>query len=269
VASVKRRPPALQAREDTCPTADPVPPPAFASEAQQWLPRQSPKGEGGRVAACYGSASRSFARIRETSIADLAHERAAADLKKELRARALARRTAKADARACELVAEHALRDIAFSKDDIVSGYLAMQDELDPAPLMRALDQRGIALALPVVGARRAPLSFRRWHPGDALESGPFGTRHPLPSAEQVRPTVVLAPLLAFDAEGYRLGYGGGYYDRTLAALRKEGTVLAAGLAYAFQEMPALPHMSYDARLDCVVTEKGVRRFGAPGRSPT
>jgi 5-formyltetrahydrofolate cyclo-ligase len=181
--------------------------------------------------------------------------------KRELRARALALRAKKADPRAAEKVAEQALRELSFAKTDIVSAYVAMESELDPGPLLRALDRRGIRLALPVVEKKGAPLSFRRYRPGNALEAGVFGTRHPLPDQETVRPTIVLVPLLAFDAEGYRLGYGGGYYDRTLAALRREGALLAVGLAYAFQEMPALPHMPYDAPLDVVVTENGVRRF--------
>jgi len=244
---------------------------SLRSRSERRLPRRSTKCEGGLVSASFGSASHLFACIKEVSIAepiaDIADARVAAGLKKELRARALATRSAKADPRAAELVAQHALRNVSFAKADIVSAYLAMQDELDPAPLVRALDQRGIALALPVVVAKGAPLVFRRWRPGDALESGSFGTRHPAPGADTVRPTIVLVPLLAFDREGYRLGYGGGYYDRTLAALRKDGPLTAAGLAYAFQEMPALPRMPYDARLDCVVTEQGVRLFGAAGQA--
>ncbi len=237
VARVTRRPPAKQAREDPCPTADPVPPPHESC-------------------------------LRETSIAETCRRARGRPLEERApRSRARHAFALKADPRAAELVAQQALRYFSFTRADVVSAYLAMQDELDPAPLLRALDQRGIALALPVVVAKGTPLAFRRWHFGDALVSGSFGTRHPAPSAETVRPTIVLVPLLAFDREGYRLGYGGGYYDRTLTALRKDGPLMAAGLAYAFQEIAALPRTPYDARLDCVVTEQGVRRFGAAGQA--
>lgn len=189
----------------------------------------------------------------------------AAEKKAALRRRALATRLEKADPKAADAVAGNALDALTFTPRDIVSVYVAMRAELDPAPLASALDARGVTLALPVVEAKGAPLVFRRWRPGDALASGSLGTRHPKPDAESLRPTIVFAPLLAFDADGYRLGYGGGYYDRTLGLLRKQGPLLAVGLAYAFQEVSALPHMSYDAPLDCVVTENGVRRFAKPG----
>jgi 5-formyltetrahydrofolate cyclo-ligase len=201
----------------------------------------------------------------EASIADHSALTAEAEAKAALRRRALALRMQKADPRAGAAVARHALGALTFAPTDIVAGYRAMREELDPMPLMAALHARGIALALPVVITKGAPLSFRRYRPGDALEAGVFGTRHPLPACESVRPTIVLVPLLAFDAEGYRLGYGGGFYDRTLNALRAEGAVLAVGLAYAFQEMPALPRTARDARLDCAVTELGVRRFAGAG----
>lgn len=188
--------------------------------------------------------------------------------KKALRKRALALRTEKADPRAHEAVARHALAALEFRSSDIVAGYCAMREELDPAPLMAALHARGIALALPVVVDKGAPLAFRRYRPGEALEAGVFGTRHPLPTRESVRPTIVLVPLLAFDGEGFRLGYGGGFYDRTLAELRAEGPVLAVGLAYSFQEMPELPRTARDAPLDCVVTEQGLRRLARSGARP-
>ncbi|MGF1461971.1 MAG: 5-formyltetrahydrofolate cyclo-ligase [Maricaulaceae bacterium] len=124
----------------------------------------------------------------------------------------------------------------------VVAGYWPLGSEIDPRPLMAALADRGARLALPVVAAAQAPLVFRDWSPGTALEPGPNGTHHPPPSAAQVRPDWVLVPLLGFDSRGVRLGYGGGYYDRTLAALRSEGAVTAVGLAYAGQAVARAPY---------------------------
>lgn len=142
-----------------------------------------------------------------------------------------------------------------------VAGYWPMRHEADPRPLMEALAARGVALALPVVVREREPLAFRAYAPGDALESGPFGTRAPAPGMPDVVPAHILVPLLAFDATGARLGYGAGYYDRTLRALRRAGGVFAVGVAFSGQEVAALPCGPHDERLDAVITELGLRRF--------
>ncbi len=136
-----------------------------------------------------------------------------------------------------------------------------MRDELDAAPLLARLNEIGCTTALPVIGARDQALMFRRWSPGDVLAEASFGTFEPAASADIVVPETVVVPLAAFDGSGNRLGYGGGYYDRTLADLRKSGNVLAVGYAYAGQEVAALPADSFDQRLDWIVTEKGVRAF--------
>jgi 5-formyltetrahydrofolate cyclo-ligase len=112
---------------------------------------------------------------------------------------------------------------------------------------------------LPVVIAKNEPLLFRLWRPGMPLEVGRFGTLHPPNDSPLLTPDLVLVPLLAFDRHGDRLGYGGGYYDRTLAALRIERSSRAVGLAYAAQELPELPHQPHDQRLDWIVTEIDVR----------
>ncbi len=141
----------------------------------------------------------------------------------------------------------------------VVSGYLAMGDEMDVMPALLALSDNGWRAALPVVAAKAQPLTFRRWAPGEALEDGVFGTRHPAAAADEVRPALLLVPFLAFDRAGYRLGWGGGFYDRTLAQLRADGRpVVAAGVGYAGQEVDAVPRASYDAALDWVVTEDDI-----------
>jgi 5-formyltetrahydrofolate cyclo-ligase len=104
------------------------------------------------------------------------------------------------------------------------------------------------------------PLIFRRWHPGDELAETTWGIREPLPSAPELVPEIVLAALLAFDARGYRLGYGGGFYDRTLAAVRAHNPVVAIGLAYDEQRVDAVPHLDYDQQLDWVLTPSGPLR---------
>jgi 5-formyltetrahydrofolate cyclo-ligase len=145
----------------------------------------------------------------------------------------------------------------------VVAGYWPMRSEADPRPLMAALSANGHQLALPCVVQRAAPLLFRRWQEGDPLAAGPYNTREPLPAAQPVIPSVLLVPLLAFDAQGFRLGYGGGYYDRTLASLRAAHPVQAIGIAYAGQEIPAVPHDGYDLRLDAILTENGLKRVAA------
>ena len=142
-----------------------------------------------------------------------------------------------------------------------VAGYWAFREEADPRALLLALATAGHRLALPCVVARHTPLRFHLWRESDAMRVGVFGLTEPHPDAEVVTPSVLLVPLLAFDAEGYRLGYGGGYYDRTLAVLRTRGPVRAIGIAYAGQEVEKLPHEAHDQRLDAVLTQAGLREF--------
>jgi 5-formyltetrahydrofolate cyclo-ligase len=143
----------------------------------------------------------------------------------------------------------------------VVSGYLAIRDEADPRAIMAALARKGHVLALPCVVERGAPLVFRRWSDGDATVIDMFGLTEPLASAEIMTPAIVLVPMLSFDAAGTRLGYGGGYYDRTLAMLRAAGKIVAVGIAYAGQEVGEVPRSGHDQPLDAIVTEKGLRRF--------
>ena len=142
-----------------------------------------------------------------------------------------------------------------------VAGYWPMRNEFDPRPLLAKLGKAGHALALPVVVGKDQPLVFRDWTPGDVLVEGGFGTQVPHASAREVIPDVALVPMLAFDADGYRLGYGGGFYDRTLAQAPMRWQTLTVGLAFAAQETEALPREAHDRKLQWIVTEQGTRTF--------
>jgi 5-formyltetrahydrofolate cyclo-ligase len=173
---------------------------------------------------------------------------------------ARARRAGLANAEAPARLAEALLTGFAPPKDAIIAGYWPMGDEMDPRPLMLALASRGHAMALPVTPPRGQPLAFRAWAPGAALRPGPMGTSEPV-AGEELRPDVLLVPLLAFDRAGRRLGYGGGYYDRSLATLPG---AKAIGIAYAGQEMPEVPAGPQDMRLPLIATEAGVIVCGDP-----
>lgn len=147
----------------------------------------------------------------------------------------------------------------------MIAVYWPLAEELDPRPLMTALHAAGHALALPIILGPHQPLAFRGWQPGAALVAAGFGTHEPLADAALVTPDLLLVPLLAFDLEGFRVGYGGGYYDRTLAGLRSEprrpGRVVAVGVGFAVQEVDHVPHGPGDQRLDWIVTEREARRL--------
>jgi 5-formyltetrahydrofolate cyclo-ligase len=143
----------------------------------------------------------------------------------------------------------------------VVSGFWPIKDEIDIRPLMAHLHAEGCRLALPVVRGRGQRLSFRAWQPGDPLESGVFGTLQPAAGCETLEPDVLLVPLLACDAEGWRLGYGGGYYDRTLEALRQQRKVTAIGVGFDLQFVPDVPHGADDQRLDWLLTDRRACAF--------
>ncbi len=144
----------------------------------------------------------------------------------------------------------------AWAPGGVVSSYHQRGSEMDMDALNEALVVAGYDLALPVVLGRGHPLAFRRYRPGDALIKGVLDVMEPLPSAPIVVPRVLLLPLLAFDRQGNRLGYGGGYYDRTVALLRREAAIQAIGIAFAGQECDDIPVGGTDARLDWIVTER-------------
>ena len=149
-----------------------------------------------------------------------------------------------------------------LSEGAVVSGYIAIGDELDPAPLMQHLQaQHGCRLCLPVMLGRDQPLTFRAFQPGDSLDIKQWGIREPQPHQAVLEPNVLLVPLLAVDRAGYRLGYGGGYYDRTLRDLRARKVIIACGLAYDAQIIDAVPRLDYDEPLDALLTPSGLTRF--------
>jgi len=138
----------------------------------------------------------------------------------------------------------------------IVSLYHPMPDELDTKPLAEELIARGHEIALPVTPRKRAPLTFRAFREGDTLVPDRHGIMTPAGDAPEVSPTIIVAPLLAFARDGGRLGYGGGFYDRTIEALRAKSAILAVGFAFAAQEVKKLPMSKTDQRLDWIVTER-------------
>jgi 5-formyltetrahydrofolate cyclo-ligase len=148
-----------------------------------------------------------------------------------------------------------------FETPCAVSGFWPMAEELDIRPLMIELHSQGCQLALPVVVAKKQPLMFRAWRPGDPLEPGVFGTLHPAPTRELVEPDALIVPLLAVDEEGWRLGYGGGFYDRTLEGLRGLKKVTVMGVGFNGQIVPDVPHGPNDQRLDWLLTDKRACAF--------
>ncbi|MDB5440208.1 MAG: 5-formyltetrahydrofolate cyclo-ligase [Caulobacteraceae bacterium] len=145
----------------------------------------------------------------------------------------------------------------------VVSLYHASGSEMDPMPIAQALIETGWRLALPVCSGRDSPVDFYAWTPGDTLFADAVGILSPRPDTQILIPDLVLAPVLAFDAHGGRLGQGGGYYDRTIARLRRMYSRLPfAGLAYAAQEVEQTPMGEHDQRLNAILTEKGYRALG-------
>ena len=163
-----------------------------------------------------------------------------------------------------ERIAAHGLGFLgaAMAQGGSVAGFSAIRDEIDPAPLLLRLDADGHPLGLPTMQGRDRPLVFRSWSPGDAMAPAVWGIAEPLPTRPVVHPDIVLVPLLSFDSAGYRLGYGGGFYDRSLAELRRIKPIVAVGLAYDEQRLDAVPHLDYDEPLDWVLTPSGPFRCG-------
>ena len=138
----------------------------------------------------------------------------------------------------------------------VVAAYLPIGSELDTRPLIAKLVKAGAQIALPRV-EDDGHMTYRQWTDGDSLEDRPFGLKEPFTSAPILTPTLVLAPLLAYDRNGNRLGYGKGHYDRALSDLRKNGRVFVCGLAFHGQEVDEVPNEPHDIPLDWVVTERG------------
>jgi 5-formyltetrahydrofolate cyclo-ligase len=152
-------------------------------------------------------------------------------------------------------------REMPFETPAVVSGFWPIKDEIDIRPLLIELFNVGCQLALPVVQGRGKPLLFRAWRPGDPLEAGVFGTLQPSARRETLEPDALIVPLLACDEEGWRLGYGGGFYDRTLGGLRARRNVTAVGVGFNAQLVPEVPHGPDDQRLDWLLTDKRACAF--------
>ena len=152
-------------------------------------------------------------------------------------------------------VAKNLFDSVAFEAGTPVSGYWPIKSELDIKPSLQRLAEDGHPIGLPIIVAKGEPLIFRRWRPGDRLADAGFGTREPVQNQPRVTPRLLLVPLLSFDRAGYRLGYGGGFYDRTISGLRAKQTTLAVGVAFSAQEVPKVPRDRFDQRLDWIVTE--------------
>jgi len=183
---------------------------------------------------------------------------AVSELKSLIRKDALLRRDALPAAERANAAETIAARPfpVTITSGTIVSGFSPLKTEINPIPLMRNLADRGAQLALPVVAGRGKPLIMRAWSFGAPLDAGIWDIREPTPDAPEVVPDILLVPLLAFDRSGHRIGYGAGYYDMTIAALRRVKPIVAAGIAFAAQEIDAVPVTPRDARLDLVLTER-------------
>ncbi|HVV28815.1 MAG TPA: 5-formyltetrahydrofolate cyclo-ligase [Rhizomicrobium sp.] len=178
------------------------------------------------------------------------------DDKEQLRRAAREKRLTLSHRDFAESLALHA-ELLGIAKGTVVGGYHALPDEADPALLLERLVELGCHIAWPRVAGRGLPLEFHRVPDGEVLAPGAFGIHEPLDTWPRVTPQVLLVPLLAFDGAGHRLGYGGGFYDRTIALLQ----VPAIGIAFAGQEIPSLPAGPHDMALDGILTEQGFRRF--------
>ena len=143
----------------------------------------------------------------------------------------------------------------------IVSGFMPMKTEINPLPLLRKLADAGTQLALPAIAGRGKPLIMRAWKFGDPFKAGQWGIREPTADALEVAPDILIVPLACFDRAGHRIGYGAGYYDMTINALRAKKKAIAIGIAFAAQEIPKVPATERDARLDLVLTEREMIDF--------
>ena len=226
------------------------------------LQKQAAEDSHGRSA----EAAPSTARYRRVRIAEASLREAKRALRGEMTAARAAYSAMYSDDGAA---AAHAVRDrfvAAFAEARpaaAVSGYWPIGGEIDPRPLLQALHDRGWICALPIVEAPGLPLAFRRWRPGEALVAASFGLNEPARDAAPVVPDVVIAPMLAADRAGHRLGYGGGFYDRTIRGLREAGEVNVVAIGYDLQIQPAVPAGDGDAVVDWVLSERRAVRCAA------
>ena len=183
-------------------------------------------------------------------------------MKKAARKEGFARRKAAhlAAGDAADRATEHLLGYVAeLNRPLIISAYMPIRTEIDVLPAMHALHGLGHRICVPVIVRPGLPLSFREWTPECEMREGPFGAQVP-EAGKWFAPELLIVPLVSFDTQGFRLGYGGGFYDRSLELLRKKNRTMAVGYAYSAQ-MGEVPVEITDQRLDAMVTEGGVTRF--------
>lgn len=197
--------------------------------------------------------------------AEAAHELEMTSMENKARLRAemkAARSALPAETRAqlSRQIADLAVGALGIRPGMVVSGFLSIGDELDTGPLLVKLHAAGAQLCLPVMQGKAKPLLFRAYAPGDDLDTVIWGIREPKTHQPVLKPELILLPLLAFDIQGWRLGYGGGFYDRTLREARGERPVRAIGLAFDLQKVDRVPHLDYDEPIDGVMTPSGLIR---------
>ncbi len=183
--------------------------------------------------------------------------------KKALRKKLLSRRAAlsQAQPQAAQEAARICLSLLTLDTDLVIAAYHPIGTELHTEFLLKSLWYKGIRCALPRVGDAAGPLTFHLYQQGDRLEDSAFGVAEPLASAAVMDPDVIIVPLLGFDKDGFRLGYGGGFYDRTLSGLRRRKRIVAIGYGFAGQEVAEIPREDHDEPLDAIVTDQGAFRL--------
>jgi 5-formyltetrahydrofolate cyclo-ligase len=188
-------------------------------------------------------------------------DRQVVEAKQRLRSEMRARRERLADSSAGASLAQNVASLAPFPTGAAVAGFHPMPPEIDVLPSLAWFAGHGHRVGLPVVVGRGEPLIFRFWLPGAPLERGVLGIPFPPADRPVLEPDILLVPMIAFDRRGNRLGYGGGYYDRTLEALRAEGPILAIGVGFSFQEIDEVPTDGFDQKLDAIATEAGAMRL--------
>jgi len=181
-------------------------------------------------------------------------------LKSELREAALAERDALPSSerqQGAETIAARAF-PLPIAGGVVVSGFMPMRSEINPLPLLRKFAAQGAQLALPVIQGRGKPLLMRAWSFGSPLEARQWGIKEPANDAPVADPDILIVPLACFDRAGHRIGYGAGYFDKTIRALRAKKRVTAVGIAFSAQEIPRVPATEFDEKLDLVLTEREV-----------
>jgi len=147
-----------------------------------------------------------------------------------------------------------------FKPPLMIAGYSPINTEINPLKVLEKLESDGYNLCLPIVKAKATPLCFKSWKFGEELVKGKYNVKIPK-KGNWVVPDIVITPLLAFDHRGYRLGYGGGYYDRTIAMLKARGKLVVVGFAFAEQEIQSVPTNDTDHKLDAIITQKGMYKL--------